>query len=95
MTPEFLVTHSGGFHADELLSSVVLTRLFPEARIVRSRAPEWIKPLIVVNPLSYAVDAMRQITIGVGAFPFAVDVAFLVIFAVVMVGIAIPLFKRE
>ena len=44
MTPEFLVTHSGGFHADELLSSVILTRLFPQARIVRSRAPEWITP---------------------------------------------------
>ena len=41
MTPDFLVTHSGGFHADELLSSVILTRLFPTARIVRSRAPEW------------------------------------------------------
>ncbi len=44
MTPDFLVTHSGGFHADELLSSVILTRLFPEARIVRSRSPEWITP---------------------------------------------------
>lgn len=42
MSPVFLVTHSGGFHADELLSSVILTRLFPEARIVRSRSPEWI-----------------------------------------------------
>ncbi|WP_421592562.1 MYG1 family protein [Shinella sp. M27] len=44
MEPDFLVTHSGGFHADELLSSVILTRLFPKARIVRSRAPEWITP---------------------------------------------------
>jgi len=44
MIPEFLVTHSGGFHADELLSSVVLTRLFPQARITRSRAPEWLAP---------------------------------------------------
>jgi len=44
MAPDFLVTHSGGFHADELLSSVILTRLFPDARIVRSRAPEWITP---------------------------------------------------
>ena len=44
MTPDFLVTHSGGFHADELLSSVILTRLFPQARLVRSRAPEWITP---------------------------------------------------
>lgn len=44
MIPDFLVTHSGGFHADELLSSVILTRLFPQARIVRSRSPEWITP---------------------------------------------------
>ncbi|WP_047456395.1 MYG1 family protein [Rhizobium rhizogenes] len=44
MIPDFLVTHSGGFHADELLSSVILTRLFSQARIVRSRAPEWITP---------------------------------------------------
>ncbi|KQS75266.1 MYG1 family protein [Rhizobium sp. Leaf383] len=42
MNPTFLVTHSGGFHADELLSSVILTRLFPDAKIVRSRAPDWI-----------------------------------------------------
>ncbi|WP_118133529.1 MYG1 family protein [Oceanicella sp. SM1341] len=44
MTPEFLVTHSGGFHADELLSSVILTRLFPQAQIVRSRDRQWITP---------------------------------------------------
>lgn len=44
MIPDFLVTHSGGFHADELLSSVILTRLFPQAKIVRSRAPAWITP---------------------------------------------------
>lgn len=44
MTITHLVTHSGGFHADELLSSVVLTRLFPDATLVRSRDPDWITP---------------------------------------------------
>ncbi|MFZ3582829.1 MYG1 family protein [Loktanella sp. DJP18] len=44
MTPEFLVTHSGGFHADELMSSAVLSRLYPAARIVRSRDAAWITP---------------------------------------------------
>lgn len=39
-----LVTHSGSFHADELLSSVVLTRLHPKARVIRSRDPKWITP---------------------------------------------------
>ena len=44
MKIEFLVTHSGGFHADELLSSVVLTQLFPAAKLIRTRDAEWIAP---------------------------------------------------
>ena len=44
MTITHLVTHSGGFHADELLSSVILTRLFPEATLIRTRESDWITP---------------------------------------------------
>ncbi|WP_435259720.1 MYG1 family protein [Thioclava sp. FR2] len=44
MTPDFLVTHSGGFHADDLMSTVVLTRLFPKAQLVRSRDDRWTTP---------------------------------------------------
>ena len=48
-----LVTHSGGFHADELLSSVMLTRLFPQARIGRMRDADWTTP--APDRVSYAV----------------------------------------
>ena len=44
MTITKLVTHSGGFHADELLSSVILTRLFPHAELVRSRDKQMLTP---------------------------------------------------
>ena len=44
MTISQLVTHSGGFHADELMSSVILTRLFPEAELVRSRDKQLLTP---------------------------------------------------
>ena len=44
MAINIFVTHSGGFHADELLSSVVLTRLFPEASLMRSRDELCITP---------------------------------------------------
>lgn len=44
MTITHLVTHSGGFHADELLSSVILTRLYPDATLLRSRDADWITP---------------------------------------------------
>jgi uncharacterized UPF0160 family protein len=42
MTITHLVTHSGGFHADELLSSVILTLLFPDAELTRTRDKVWI-----------------------------------------------------
>lgn len=63
MNPAFLVTHNGGFHADELLSSVILTRLFPQARIVRSRAPEWITPATdrIIYDVGGRYDAEAQI----------------------------------
>ncbi len=63
MNPDFLVTHSGGFHADELLSSVILTRLYPQARIVRSRAPEWITPAAdrIIYDVGGSYDADTQI----------------------------------
>lgn len=44
MTIAHLVTHSGGFHADELLSCALLKRLYPDAQVVRTRDPDWITP---------------------------------------------------
>lgn len=41
-----LVTHSGGFHADELMSSVLLTRLYPEAELLRTRDRKWTTPAV-------------------------------------------------
>jgi ABC-2 type transport system permease protein len=60
-----------------------------------SSAPVWLKPLTMINPLSYGVDGLRTITVGVGAFPFLLDLGFLVIFSAVMVAIALPLFNQE
>lgn len=63
MTPAYLVTHNGGFHADELMSSVVLTRLYPDAQIVRSRAGEWITPGAdrIIYDVGGAYDAEARI----------------------------------
>ncbi|SPJ26367.1 MYG1 family protein [Palleronia abyssalis] len=60
MTVTHLVTHSGGFHADELLSSVILTTLFPQADLVRSRDPDWTTPAEgrIVYDVGRAYDAV-------------------------------------
>ena len=44
MTITHIITHSGGFHADELLSSVILTRLFQKAELRRTRDRQWLSP---------------------------------------------------
>lgn len=63
MTITHLVTHSGGFHADELLSSVILTRLFPKAELIRSRDKAWITPAAdrIIYDVGGDFDAAAQI----------------------------------
>ncbi|HIP22590.1 MAG TPA: MYG1 family protein [Rhodobacteraceae bacterium] len=58
-----LVTHSGGFHADELLSSTVLTRLFPQAELLRSRDRQWVTPAAdkIIYDVGGAYDGNAQI----------------------------------
>ncbi|MEP3200003.1 MAG: MYG1 family protein [Lentilitoribacter sp.] len=53
MTISHLITHSGGFHADELLSSVILTKLFPNAELRRTRDRDWLTPSL--NKIIYDV----------------------------------------
>jgi ABC-2 type transport system permease protein len=60
-----------------------------------ANAPDWLKPLIIVNPLSYGVDALRHISIGTGTFSLAFDLIFLACFSVAMMAIALPLFNKE
>tara|TARA_R110000751_G_scaffold95381_5_gene186418 strand:- start:15189 stop:16106 length:918 start_codon:yes stop_codon:yes gene_type:complete len=58
-----LVTHSGGFHADELLSSVVLTQVFPKAELRRSRDKQWLVPSAdkIIFDVGGSYDAAAQI----------------------------------
>ena len=62
MTITHLVTHSGGFHADELLSSVVLTRLFSQAELLRSRDKQWVTPSVdkIIFDVGGSVMTLRR-----------------------------------
>lgn len=63
MTITHLVTHSGGFHADELMSSVILTRLFPQAVLMRTREKAWLAPSPerIIYDVGGAFEAEAQI----------------------------------
>ena len=63
MTITHLITHSGGFHVDELLSSVVLRQLFPQAELKRTRDRQWLTPATekIIYDVGGSYDAEQQI----------------------------------
>ncbi len=56
--------------------------------------PIWLKPFIFVDPLTYGVDALRQILLGSGRVPLSISYTILVGFAALMVYIGTVAFER-
>lgn len=63
--------------------------LFP----VNNLAP-WLSAVTYINPLTYGVDAMRGIILGINHFPILLDAGVLVLFAAIMMEIGILSFRR-
>lgn len=63
--------------------------LFP----VNNLAP-WLSAVTYINPLTYGVDAMRGIILGINQFPILLDAGVLVLFAAIIMGIGILSFRR-
>ncbi|MFZ3383094.1 MAG: ABC transporter permease [Candidatus Methanoperedens sp.] len=63
--------------------------LFP----VSNLAP-WLTAVTFLNPLTYGVDALRGIILGINHFSIIFDMGMLVLFAVMMMGIGVLSFRR-
>ncbi len=59
-----------------------------------SGLPPWLKTVIVINPLSYGVDLLRTIVLGISTFPIVLDCGFLLAFGMVAIFFAILFFNR-
>jgi ABC-2 type transport system permease protein len=57
--------------------------------------PHWISFIIRLNPLTYGVDILRWMTLGIKIFPVYADFLFLVIFSFVMVSIVVFEFSKR
>ena len=64
--------------------------LFP----ITSSAPEWMRWISYIDPLSYGIDGLRGALIGVHAYPMYLDAAVTLAFALVFVVIAQECFKK-
>ncbi len=59
-----------------------------------SMAPEWLRSISYINPVTYGVDGLRGVIIGVSEFPIWLDLAILGIFSLAMVLLGAYLFKK-
>ena len=57
-------------------------------------APRWMRPLIYLDPLTYAVDGLKGSMIGPSSIPLAVDLAVLVALCVGMLVASAHAFNR-
>ena len=57
--------------------------------------PEWLKQLTYVNPLTYGVDALRNIILKTSVFPLSTNLLILIIFDLLMVAIAVKTFEKK
>ncbi|TES83169.1 MAG: multidrug ABC transporter permease [Hadesarchaea archaeon] len=59
-----------------------------------SMAPEWLRSISYINPVTYGVDGLRGVIIGVSEFPIWLDLGILAIFSLAMVLLGAYLFKK-
>lgn len=56
--------------------------------------PSWLRAFTTLNPVTYAVDGMRGVMLGMSTFPVMMDFGVLLGFAAVMIGIGSIAFSR-
>jgi ABC-2 type transport system permease protein len=56
--------------------------------------PEWLKIVVYINPLTYGVDLLRKIVLGISTFSIAIDCSVLVIFGIAVIFFAVLFFNQ-
>lgn len=70
------------------------TFLLSGALFPLSNLPAWLLPIVYINPLTYGVDGIRGSLIGLNHFPLVLDLAVLVGFSALFIGIGSYLFGK-
>jgi len=57
--------------------------------------PSWLQVAVYINPLTYGVDALRNIILNEAVLPLYVDVIVVAFFAVMMIMISALVFSKK
>ncbi|HEY5439877.1 MAG TPA: ABC transporter permease [Gemmatimonadaceae bacterium] len=80
----------------QLVSSFLLfpTFFLSGALFPLERLPSWLAPLVLLDPLTYSVDALRHVILGTAHFALALDLAVMAGFAVLVIAVGSVAFQR-
>ncbi len=56
--------------------------------------PRWLEPLTLADPLTYSVDALRQVILGTSRFSLLHDLSIMAMFMVLMIALGTYAFKK-
>lgn len=56
--------------------------------------PKWMDIFIAINPLTYGVDALRGVILGMNNYPIIMDVGLVAGFGIVMIAVAMVIFGK-
>ncbi|MDH4210914.1 MAG: ABC transporter permease [candidate division WOR-3 bacterium] len=59
-----------------------------------SGLPAWLKIVVYINPLTYGVDLLRKIVLGIATFPAGLDCGVLCLFGIAVIFFAVLFFNR-
>jgi ABC-2 type transport system permease protein len=59
-----------------------------------TNAPDWLRFLAAINPLTYSVDALRRVLIGQSHFSIGLDLAVIMVTLIASVAFAVNRFNR-
>lgn len=80
----------------QLIISFVIFPLFflSGALFPINNLPSWMSPLVMLNPITYSVDGLRGILVGVSQFNPLIDFSIIVVFSIAMMLIGSYAFKK-
>lgn len=84
------------FHGFQLIMNflVMPTFFLSGALFPLNQTPGFIRTISTFNPLTYGVDALRQLLVGVGHYGLAFDILILSVFSFILLSIGTYLFSK-
>jgi ABC-2 type transport system permease protein len=79
-----------------LISSFVIFPLFflSGSLFPVTKLPIWLKTIVAINPVSYSVDALRLVILGITSYGLLMDMTVLIVFTAAMVTVGTWAFKK-